>query len=79
MAGKLAAEVVVERSAGLPYSVPEKEIRPEIVERAAKYKAKDPVGVKGDGAIAWGGGAVLGDQARTLLQEIDPEVLIKTA
>ena len=78
LAGKLAAEVVAERAAGVPYSVGEKEIRSEIYDKAANSTPKEPVGVIGDGAIAFGGGAVLTGTAIDLLQDSDPEVLIKT-
>ena len=51
-AGKLAAEVVAVRaSRGSP--TPTREIAPSILAKAAQYVAKDPVGVKGDGAIAF--------------------------
>ncbi len=64
LGGKLAAEVVAKRAKGLP--LPEiKEIQPHIVEAAAKHEAKDPPGVKGDGAIAFGGGATLGNRKST--------------
>jgi 15-cis-phytoene desaturase len=71
LGGKLAAEVVAKRAKGLP--LPEiKEIQPHIVESAAKHEAKDPPGVKGDGAIAFGGGATLGKKEEKLLREVDP-------
>mmetsp|Transcript_21120 Transcript_21120/g.38367 ORF Transcript_21120/g.38367 Transcript_21120/m.38367 type:complete len:450 (-) Transcript_21120:4349-5698(-) len=71
LGGKLAAEVVAKRAKGLP--LPEiKEIQPHIVEAAAKHEAKDPPGVKGDGAIAFGGGATLGKKEEKLLREVDP-------
>lgn len=69
-AGKLAAEVVVERSAGIPYSKAEKEIIPAILEKAKTAIPKDPVGVKGEGAIAFGGGAVVGNQSMDWLQDL---------
>lgn len=76
LAGKLAAQVVSERAAGVPYSATAKEVRPEIVQRAAAAKPKKPVGVKGEGAIAFGGGAVMAEGAKKLLQEADPEQLV---
>ena len=54
LAGKLAAEVVSERAANLPYSGTVKAIEPSIVEKALRAKPKDPVGVLGEGAIAFG-------------------------
>lgn len=75
LAGKLAAEVIAERSAGLRYSVPMKDIEPVVYERARKALPKDPVGVKGEGAIAFGGGAVWGSANRGLVEESDPIVL----
>lgn len=78
LGGKLAAEVVCERAAGLPYSRSVKEIQPDILERAKQAKEKSPVGVLGEGAIAFGGGAVLGKMGRDLLVDSDPEVLIST-
>ena len=54
LAGKLAAEVVSERAANLPYSGTVKEIEPSIIEKASKAQPKDPVGVLGEGTIAFG-------------------------
>jgi 15-cis-phytoene desaturase len=80
LGGKLAAEVVSERAAGLTPSKPNKEIQLEVIERAAAAKPKDPVGVNGEGAIAFGGGAVLagGGGNRQQLQDTDPLVLVRT-
>lgn len=75
LAGKLAAEVIAERSAGWRYSVPMKDIEPVVYERARRAVPKDPVGVKGEGAIAFGGGAVWGSANRGLVEESDPIVL----
>lgn len=76
LAGKLAAEVVVDRSANMPYTNQEKAIRPEIIEKARQAAAKDPVGVKGEGAIAFGAGAVMSTQYREQLSVSDPELLV---
>jgi 15-cis-phytoene desaturase len=54
-----------------------KPIRQEIIDAAAKAVPKAPSGVKGEGAIAFGGGAVLTAQSRKLLEESDPEQLVK--
>jgi len=56
--GKLAAEVICDRAAGRP-TAGLKEVQDHIKEEAAKYEAKKPEGVKGSGAIAFGGGAVV--------------------
>jgi len=76
LAGKLAAEVVVDRAAGIA-GVPDKAIQESVVERASKAVPKDPVGVKGEGPIAFGGGYVLSNSAKELLKQSDPELLIK--
>jgi 15-cis-phytoene desaturase len=71
LGGKLAAEVVSKKAKGMdPGSI--KEIQSHIVEKAASHKAKNPDGVKGEGAIAFGGGAVLGKKNESLLREVDP-------
>jgi len=70
LGGKLAAEVIVDKALGQP-TKPLKEIRPEVVAAAAAYTPKPPPGVKGEGAIAFGGGAVLSDEGRKLLAEVD--------
>lgn len=59
LAGKLAAQVVTESALKLEPAVPVKEIRPEIIEAAANYKPRDPIGITGDNAIAYGGGMTL--------------------
>lgn len=79
LAGKLAAEVVSDRAAGLgtPYSE-EKPIQQHIKDQASVAKPKSPSGVKGEGAIAFGGGAELTKGKMTdALQEQDGEVLVK--
>ena len=70
LGGKLAAEVIVDKALGQP-TKPLKEIRPEVVAAATAYTPKPPPGVKGEGAIAFGGGAVLSDEGRKLLAEVD--------
>jgi len=70
LGGKLAAEVVVDKALGNP-TRPLKEIRPEIVAAAAAHEPKPPPLVKGEGAIAFGGGAVLSDAGREMLREVD--------
>ncbi|KAL3800594.1 hypothetical protein ACHAW5_001062 [Stephanodiscus triporus] len=71
LAGKLAAEVVSNRAIGNP-DKPIKEIQAHIVSAAANYIRKDPVGVKGEGAIAFGGGYTVGKKEEALLRESDP-------
>uniref|UniRef100_A0A7S0LUK6 Amine oxidase n=1 Tax=Coccolithus braarudii TaxID=221442 RepID=A0A7S0LUK6_9EUKA len=70
LAGKLAAEVVSDRAAGKP-TKGLKVVQPDIVAKAAAYEAKEPAGVKGSGAIAFGGGAVLGKAGMDYLREFD--------
>merc|ERR1719238_1808907 len=70
LGGKLAAEVIVDKAIGQP-TKPLKEIRPEVVAAAAAYEPKEPPLVKGKGAIAFGGGAVLTDAGRQYLREVD--------
>lgn len=71
LGGKLAAEVVSKKAIGdaLP---PLKDVQLNVVEAAQKYDAKKPLGVKGEGAIAFGGGATLGKKNESLLREVDP-------
>jgi len=71
LAGKLAAEVVANRALGNA-DAPIKDIQQHIVTAAASHVAKDPVGVKGDGAIAFGGGYNVGSAEESLLRESDP-------
>jgi 15-cis-phytoene desaturase len=48
-----------------------KEVRPEIVAATAAHVPRDPPGVKGNSAIAFGGGEVLSDAGRECLREQD--------
>merc|ERR1712176_500749 len=64
--GKLAAEVVSKKAKGFQLPL-EKEIQPHIVAAASSYEAKEPLGVKGDGAIAFGAGATLKKENESLL------------
>jgi len=70
LGGKLAAEVVLDKSLGNP-TRPLKQVQAHVVTAAAEYDAKPPPGIKGEGAIAFGAGAVLSDEGRSLLQEVD--------
>lgn len=47
-----------------------------MIDKALLAKPKDPTGVKGEGAIAFGGGYVLSKEAKDLLKQSDPEQLI---
>jgi len=76
LAGKLAAEVVAERAAGVKVDR-SKAIQESIVKKAAAHVAKEPVGINGDGAIVFGGGAVLSASAEALVQESDSANLVK--
>jgi 15-cis-phytoene desaturase len=71
LGGKLAAEVIARRAKGME-ALPAKEIQQNIVENAKKHVAKEPLGVKGEGAIAFGGGATLTKKNTDLLREVDP-------
>lgn len=73
--GKLAAEVIAKKVKGMELG-PIKEVQPHIVSAAADYKPKAPLGVKGEGAIAFGGGAVLRKENEALLREVDPSQFV---
>jgi len=70
LGGKLAAEVIVDKALGNP-TKPLKAIQDHVVASAAAHEPKEPAGVKGKGAIAFGGGAVLTQDGRDLLRESD--------
>jgi hypothetical protein len=74
LAGKLAAEVVAERAAGLSHRVKDKDIQLDILTKAVTSTPKDPIGVSGDGAIPFGGGAVLTSTDVEYLMNNDPSV-----
>jgi len=71
LAGKLAAEVVANRALGNP-DKPVKEIQQHIIDAAASHEAREPVGIKGDGAIAFGGGYSVDKNEEERLRETDP-------
>merc|ERR1712146_256202 len=78
LGGKLAADRVASRAAGVDtFTTQNKEIQPEIVQRACTLQPKKPVGVKGNGPIAWGGGFSLTDKNRQEVGEQDPDQLIE--
>mmetsp|Transcript_53663 Transcript_53663/g.123422 ORF Transcript_53663/g.123422 Transcript_53663/m.123422 type:complete len:101 (-) Transcript_53663:302-604(-) len=70
LAGKLAAEVVSDRASGNP-TKGLKEVQPDVVAAAETFVPKEPPGVKGQGAIAFGGGAVLSKAGMDYLREVD--------
>jgi len=71
LGGKLAAEVVANRALGNT-DKPLKEVQQHIIDAASVHVAKEPLGIKGDGAIAFGAGAKLGKINSDLLKEVDP-------
>jgi len=71
LGGKLAAEVVANRALGNA-NKPIKDIQQHVVDAASSHVAKEPLGVKGEGAIAFGAGATLGKKNKKLLEETDP-------
>ena len=76
LGGKLAAEVVSERAAGIKSTRVEKWVQESVVLKALKYAPRDPVGVLGEGAVAFGGGAVMTGGVRKVLESQDPVQLI---
>lgn len=76
LGGKLAAEVVAERAAGIETEIPIKEVQTSVLAKQMQWMAKDPVGVKGEGAIAFGGGAVLSQASKKEMEEQDPANLV---
>jgi 15-cis-phytoene desaturase len=71
LGGKLAAEVVSKKAKGMELPL-EKEVQAHIIETAKAFVPKEPLGVKGDGAIAFGAGAKLTAANSGLLREVDP-------
>lgn len=72
LGGKLAAQVVANRAIGNS-EMPMKDIQKHIVDSAADHVAKEPIGVIGDGAIAFGAGASsVGKKEEDLLKKSDP-------
>jgi len=69
LGGKLAAEVIVDKVNGVVHDV--KVVQDNIVEAAKAYEPKEPAGVKGEGAIAFGGGASFSKDNTDLLREVD--------
>ncbi|KAG7347358.1 phytoene dehydrogenase [Nitzschia inconspicua] len=76
LGGKLAAEVLAKKAKGMELP-PIKDIQPHIVESAKSFEAKKPLGIKGEGAIAFGGGATLNKGNESLLREVDPAQFVQ--
>jgi 15-cis-phytoene desaturase len=76
LGGKLAAECICKKAIEVELP-PIKNIQPEIIEAAKNFVAKEPLGVKGEGAIAFGGGAVLQSLDEKLLREVDPSQYVE--
>ena len=70
LAGKLAAEVVSARAVGKD-APGLKEVQPDILEQAAAFAPKKPVGCRGDTAIAFGGGYTFDQRITKELAEQD--------
>lgn len=73
LGGKLAAEVVSDRAAGRP-TKGLKDIEPHVFTDAAKHTMKEPVGVKGKSAIAFGAGAVLAGGSKARKEELEADL-----
>jgi len=71
LGGKLAAEVVANRAVGNA-DLPIKKIQQHIVDASSDHVPKEPIGVKGEGGIAFGAGATLEKKTEALLKESDP-------
>merc|ERR1712232_1207096 len=78
LGGKLAAEVVANRAKGNA-DKPIKEIQSNIVDAASSYNPQKPLGVKGEGALAFGAGATLSRDSEKLLRESDPSQFLQEA
>lgn len=76
LGGKLAAEVVSERAAGIEYSKADKEIHSTVLAKRGAWTEKEPSGVLGQGAIAFGGGSDMNAGARKQLETSDPVQLV---
>jgi len=74
LGGKLAAEVVCDRAAGRP-TKGLKAVEPHVVEAAAHHAAREPSGVKGSSAIAFGAGAVLSGGSEQRQEAVERELV----
>lgn len=75
LGGKLAAEVVCDRAAGKP-TKGGKKIQDNIIRLAEQKIPKEPIGVMGSGAIAFGGGAEFTEENRKQMSVTDPAQLV---
>ena len=71
LAGKLAAEVVANRALGNP-DQEVKAIQQHVVDAARDYEARKPIGIVGDGPIAFGAGYSIDKKEEARLRETDP-------
>ena len=60
-------------------TAPSKKIERSVTERALTAVPRDPPGVLGEGAIAFGAGAVLAGGNRKLLEESDAQQFVTAA
>jgi len=74
LAGKLAAEVICDKAAGLP-TKGIKEVQDHIVEAAKDFEPQDPRPQFGDCPTVYGGGYVLTSAAEKNLAQVDPAVM----
>jgi len=74
LGGKLAAEVIMDKAMGVSPKE-DKKIQDSVYKAAEDKVVKEPVGVLGDGAIAFGGGAVFNKQNKELMDSADEAIL----
>ena len=67
---RICPEVIADRAMGNP-TKGLKMVQPDVIAAAEAHEAKDPTGVKGEGAIAFGGGQVIGKAGMDYLREFD--------
>jgi len=78
LGGKLAAEVICDKAAGRT-TKGLKIIEPHVVESAKSHVPKEPAGVKGKSAIAFGAGAVLSGGSRERQELVQAELSLVQA
>jgi len=77
LGGKLAAEVVCDRAAGRP-TKGIKPVEAHVEAAAAAHEPRQPPGVKGSSAIAFGAGAVLSGGSAERRQKVERELKVAT-
>lgn len=77
LGGKLAAEVIVDKAMGVAPKA-EKKIQDSVCAAAEAKVPKEPIGLMGDGAIVFGGGAVFDKKNKELMDASDPAQLAAT-